>query len=772
MPKTKSPELNGNQTREDKRQALGHLAVRAVLYFSVTVILAACGGGSSSPIENAPAKLLSDLVVKDKGIHDYYVSNTGSDDAPGTRDEPFQTIQHAANAAMPGTTIHVAPGTYAENIITAVNGLSARRIVYSSDEKGGAKIVPPPDSPTSTLWLAQGDHTDIIGFDFSAAGSAVVLTGLEITGAYSSARNNHVHHIGNLPLVCGSNTGAGIRSLSDPAVDGHTDVVANEVHDIGQGPSCTIHGIYLGTSGTIKNNLVYNIGWGAIYLWRDIRNADIANNTVLGSLYGIIYGNGNRVYDRGPPDYINVSSNIVYDNVVGIRNAGLGTLGEHNTMTNNLVFSNSTNWYTSTPHEGDIAADPQFVKYTRTGGADYRLQSTSPAIDRGATAFAPATDFDGTARPFGAGPDIGAFEFSAPPEPTTTYHLYVDANKGSDSNPGTEKDPFLTIQRAADVVKPDTTVHVAPGIYKRNVTTTAQGTASARIRYVSDVKGAAVIVGNGTEAMWTNRGDYTDIVGFDISGTGRLGILNWASHTLISGNHVHDLTVSGGCTTNGGAGINNANYKGSDGDIIGNVVHDIGVPATCNGIQGIYTTNLRGRIYNNIVYRASAFGIHLWHAATDVIIANNTVFANGGVTSNGNIMGAGIEIGNGDSPGGVIVNNTKVINNISYDHAGYGIVEYCYKGQNCIGPNNTYANNLVYRNGGGISLRVGSATGTVIADPKFVNYQANGTGKYDLQKDSPAVDKGLSSADAPAADINNVARPRGAAPDIGAHESH
>jgi parallel beta-helix repeat protein len=349
--------------------------------------------------------------------------------------------------------------------------------------------------------------------------------------------------------------------------------------------------------------------------------------------------------------------------------------------------------------------------------------------------------------------------------PVPALHLYV-ATTGSDSNSGTQTSPFRTITRAANVASPSTTVHVAPGTYRENVRTSVDGIASGRIRYVSDTKWGAKIIGSGKDAMWTNNGNYTEISGFDISGSGRLGILNTASHTLISNNHVHDLTVSGGCTGNGGAGINNGNYRGSDDDIIGNVVHDIGVPGKCNGVQGIYHSNLRGRIYNNIVYRASAYGIHLWHAADNVIVANNTVFANGAAS-----VGGGIVIGAGDGPGGVVLNNTQVINNIVYNNPAASIYEYCYPGQNCIGSGNTIANNLVYRNGSGITLRAGSASGTIAADPQFVDYQANGTGNYRLKRTSPGVDKGVSSH-APSADIDNAARPRGAALDIGAYENY
>jgi parallel beta-helix repeat protein len=196
------------------------------------------------------------------------------------------------------------------------------------------------------------------------------------------------------------------------------------------------------------------------------------------------------------------------------------------------------------------------------------------------------------------------------------------------------------------------------------------------------------------------------------------------------------------------------------------VVNDIGIPGACNGVQGIYSSNLRGKIMNNVVYRASSYGIHLWHAANNVLIANNTVFANG---SGG--MGGGIVIGVGDSPGGIIMNNTKVINNIVYRNPASGIKQYCYSGVNCIGSGNVTANNLVFGNGSAISLKTGSATGTVTADPLFINYLADGTGDYRLRSTSPAINRGTATS-APTYDINYAQRPRGAAHDIGAYEDY
>ena len=348
---------------------------------------------------------------------------------------------------------------------------------------------------------------------------------------------------------------------------------------------------------------------------------------------------------------------------------------------------------------------------------------------------------------------------------TSIYHLYVSPS-GSDSNTGTQAKPFKTLTKAAAAAKAGTTVHVAAGTYSGNITTKISGTSVNRVILLSDTKWGAKIVGTGKEAAWTNSGNYIDINGFDISGSGRLGIVNNGSNTLVTNNHIHNLTLSGGCTGSGGAGVVNANYSGSNGDIIGNVVHDIGKPGGCNGVQGIYSSNKGGKIMNNVVYRASSYGIHLWHAATDVTIANNTVFANG---SSG--MGGGIVIGTGDSPGGVLMKNTKVINNIVVKNPRSGIMQYCYSGQSCIGSGNVTANNLVYGNGSAISLKTGSATSTISADPKFVSYNPAGTGDYRLQASSPAVNKGTSSS-APTTDILGTARPKGGAVDIGAYENY
>ena len=65
----------------------------------------------------------------------------------------------------------------------------------------------------------------------------------------------------------------------------------------------------------------------------------------------------------------------------------------------------------------NLEGDPRLVDPVTT--RDFHLQSTSPAIDAGTNAFAPADDLDGVTRPVGAIVDIGPYEYGGTPVVTT-----------------------------------------------------------------------------------------------------------------------------------------------------------------------------------------------------------------------------------------------------------------------------------------------------------------------------------------------------------------
>ncbi|MFL6657183.1 MAG: DUF1565 domain-containing protein [Massilia sp.] len=312
----------------------------------------------------------------------YYVATTGSDANPGTADAPFLTILRASNVALPGTTIHVAPGTYEGGFKTTMSGTEAQRIYYVSSVKWGARLVPPISSDTKAGWDNRGSYVDIVGFDIdgSAARNGMRWThGIYNGGSYASLRNNRVHHIA-LESPCTSAGGAGI------GVDSYyhgvqSDVLGNTVFDIGT-PGCRfVQGIYISTSGSAQNNVVYNIGGAAIQMWHDANNVLVSNNTVAASMTGILVGGGDFYHTKGPNDFTNVHNNIVYDNKYGISEQG--ATGLHNSYRNNLVYLNSdADWQLRNGllHTGTVAQSPEFVNYAKR---DFHLKGNSPAIGKG-----------------------------------------------------------------------------------------------------------------------------------------------------------------------------------------------------------------------------------------------------------------------------------------------------------------------------------------------------------------------------------------------------
>ncbi len=370
------------------------------------------GYASAAPVADASsAPVLGDATLTpDVAIpattYKLYVSPTGKDTNAGTAAAPFRTLTRAASATRASTTVFVAPGTYPGGIKTTVNGTAAGRIYFVSTTKWGAKIS--SASSGNFGWDNRGSYVDIVGFQIDGTGS-VWKNGIYSAGSYDMIRNNWVHHIAK-NIGCNSNGGSAIGV--DSYYNGvKSDIVGNLVHDIGLAGCSYIQGIYMSTSGTIKNNVVYRVGEGAIHLWHDANNVIITNNTVTTSHTGIIVGGGDFYHTSGPSDYNHVYNNIVYDNAMGISEQG--KTGTHNQYKNNLVYQNPTynmrllNGLTAT---ATVSSAPYFVSYTKTGTPDLRLTSSSPAIGRGTSADALAYDFLERARTTSTGYDIGAYQ--------------------------------------------------------------------------------------------------------------------------------------------------------------------------------------------------------------------------------------------------------------------------------------------------------------------------------------------------------------------------
>ena len=105
--------------------------------------------------------VVSGLFFDGGGIGaDWHVSPTGTGN--GTSAAPFGRIQDALNAAQPGQTILVAPGTYAESLQTVRNGTAAQRVVLRTSGGRGSVVVTSP----GRVFTASHAYTTVDGFVF------------------------------------------------------------------------------------------------------------------------------------------------------------------------------------------------------------------------------------------------------------------------------------------------------------------------------------------------------------------------------------------------------------------------------------------------------------------------------------------------------------------------------------------------------------------------------------------------------------------------------
>jgi hypothetical protein len=336
---------------------------------------------------------------------------------------------------------------------------------------------------------------------------------------------------------------------------------------------------------------------------------------------------------------------------------------------------------------------------------------------------------------------------------------------GSDSNPGTLAQPWRTIQKAFNTLRAGEVALVRGGVYTQSVVMTRSGSAVAPITVRNYPGEQPVIHPGGSGSMdypvrITAGAAYFRLQGFVIENAP----LDTTVNVYISDGQVqqpqaaHDIELRDNEIRNGmGTGVLVAPWTERV-HLIGNAVHDNGI-GTAHQHQGLYFQGQDGLIANNAVYdQPNGFGIQVRGEDTS-IAANNII-----VTENTAV---------GNSLAGVVVENTasnvKVVNNVSAFNGTYGIHGYYCCGP--ILPGNVGFNNVLYGNGSGPTRNttgtiVDFSGGNILSDPRFRDRAA---ADFRLQIGSAALDSALLGF-APGFDRDELARPRGPAADVGAHE--
>jgi parallel beta-helix repeat protein len=164
-------------------------------------------------------------------------------------------------------------------------------------------------------------------------------------------------------------------------------------------------GVYKGRT-VVFNNIVFNNGGSGIHSYLS-DHIDIMNNTAwLNSQTPEI--NGGEIFANSSGN-VRIFNNILYalpnKRINSNWNNSAGIIHNYN-----LHHGGNSTAITGAQ---TVRADP---KFTDAENGDFRLQSDSPAIDKGIAslsgAVAPGLDFTGNPRPMGSGYDIGAYEYS------------------------------------------------------------------------------------------------------------------------------------------------------------------------------------------------------------------------------------------------------------------------------------------------------------------------------------------------------------------------
>jgi hypothetical protein len=399
--------------------------------------------------------------------------------------------------------------------------------------------------------------------------------------------------------------------------------------------------------------------------------------------------------------------------------------------------------------------------------------------------------------------------------------IYYVSPVGLDTNPGTEAQPWKTIQKAASSLTAGETVYIKAGTYTGTVSPRNSGTAGNPISYRAypGQEQQAVLSGAGFEIFGKS---YITVSGLKLQSVPGLGfyVLGPGSNLTFSGNYIFGAGSSGfgvwGAAWQAGEPDsaltditieNNKIEKANDGGFNENITLANGVDRfevrnnelsiagnNINGGEGIdakYGVK-NGKIYGNKVHDLGRIGIYVDGAsryALNIDVFNNIVY---------NTPSTGITLG---KEGAGSIDNIKVYNNIVYNHGRDGIDLFPHFNDNKLNVRNIYIlNNTTYGNGyevghggGGISVTYPEAQNVVVknniaykntdfqlrsdagivsnnltTDPLFVDELNK---NFQLKSNSPAINTGANlSTLGVTKDYLNVTRPQGAAYDIGAYE--
>jgi hypothetical protein len=398
----------------------------------------------------------------------YYVKKTGSDSYSCTQilseSTPASTINKALNCvgtgagAGAGHIVQVHTGTYSEAINNNMPGGASWSAPFTLMAKPGETVLIRPGSGSFVIDLARSSTKYVVIKGLILDGTGITSQVIKWRFSSSTGIASFVRIEGN--EIRNANPSSGL--LLNEATTGN-EIIGNWIHHNGGPTTSQSHGIYNTAPNTlvkgniIEDNYCKNVTFqhasgtvttsNGIIQDNIIRRAGklVRNGESCGTKANINLGEGNdilvfnNVISDGSGAGIAVQSqtnrtklfnNTIYDNAQEAISI-IYPSSQNLEIKNNIFWGNGSNSVNnkagiSFSQSNNLTSDPKFANVT---SGDFRLQSGSPAIDKGVAIGAVTTDFDGVKRPQGLGYDIGAFEFrgTTVETPATPSNLQVTA---------------------------------------------------------------------------------------------------------------------------------------------------------------------------------------------------------------------------------------------------------------------------------------------------------------------------------------------------------
>jgi len=316
---------------------------------------------------------------------------------------------------------------------------------------------------------------------------------------------------------------------------------------------------------------------------------------------------------------------------------------------------------------------------------------------------------------------------------------YFVAPNGDDNNPGTENEPWKTIQKSADTLEAGDTVYIKAGTYHEKISISVSGSEAGGYITFRNYENDEVIMDgigiDGTSMIDMNDKQYIKIIGLQLtnhisdrgsaihvsngshhieirnnklsrimiaSGTSedviQNGIIAWNVAIRVTGNNAtrscHDIIIDGNEITEGEPGwAENLTLAGNveNFQVTNNIIHHTqkaGIDIAGHGAESSDPTNNQARngiIRGNTIYQMiGEYGTAIYvEGARDLIIEENTI------NNSNNAIVISCET-NGETASGIRVRNNVLYNNTFSGIAfggwieSYGTVTDCYIFNNTI----------------------------------------------------------------------------------------